>query len=150
MSAELNDRKRQEAIALLAQGTADELSKAVGEFGVAREATDVKRPEVSLVMVRGRIGGDGAAFNVGEATVVRAVVQCGGITGFGARLGRDVRAARDAAILDAVWQMDTLRAAVEASVLAPIRCRLAEARTAASRAVATSKVEFFTVAREAS
>lgn len=150
MSSQVDDRRRKEAISLLARGTAEELSKAVRQFALAHDVTDVKRPEVSLVMVRGRIGGDGAAFNVGEATVVRAVVQCGRMTGFAARLGRDVRAARDAAILDAIWQMDTMRAEVEASVLAPIRCRLTEARTAASKAVATSKVEFFTMAREAS
>ena len=33
------------------------------------------RAETGLVMLRGRIGGDGAPFNVGEATVTRAAVQ---------------------------------------------------------------------------
>ena len=36
---------------------------------------DLREPENGLVMVRGRIGGDGAPFNLGEATVSRAAVR---------------------------------------------------------------------------
>src|SRR5713226_8762821 len=35
----------------------------------------LREPENGLVMVRGRIGGDGAPFNLGEATVARAAVR---------------------------------------------------------------------------
>ena len=41
-------------------------------------------------MVRGRVGGDGAPFNLGEATVSRAAVRLStGEVGFGYTLGRD-------------------------------------------------------------
>ena len=36
---------------------------------------DLREPENGLVMVRGRVGGDGAPFNLGEATVSRAAVR---------------------------------------------------------------------------
>ena len=53
---------------------------------------DLREPENGLVMVRGRIGGDGAPFNLGEATVSRAAVRLStGEVGFGYTLGRDRR-----------------------------------------------------------
>ena len=51
---------------------------------------NLREPENGLVMVRGRIGGDGAPFNLGEATVSRAAVRLAtGEVGFGYTLGRD-------------------------------------------------------------
>ena len=35
----------------------------------------LRQPEIGAVMVRGRVGGTGAAFNLGEMTVTRASVQ---------------------------------------------------------------------------
>ncbi len=56
---------------------------------------DLREPENGLVMVRGRIGGDGAPFNLGEATVSRAAVRLAtGEVGFGYALGRDRRKAQ--------------------------------------------------------
>ncbi len=55
----------------------------------------LREPENGLVMVRGRIGGDGAPFNLGEATVARAAVRLStGEVGFGYTLGRDRQKAR--------------------------------------------------------
>ncbi len=63
-------------------------------------------------MLRGRIGGDGAPFNVGEATVTRAAVQlASGETGFGYVLGRDREKARLVALCDALWQIEAKRQA---------------------------------------
>src|SRR3982074_323537 len=51
---------------------------------------NLREPESGLVMVRGRIGGDGAPFNLGEATVSRAAVRLStGEVGLGYPLGRD-------------------------------------------------------------
>ena len=62
-------------------------------------------------MVRGRIGGDGAPFNVGEATVTRAAVRlASGEIGFGYVLGRDHEKARLIALCDALLQTDRYRA----------------------------------------
>lgn len=132
-------------MATVARATAAELA---GLDGIAGEGVVVLRaPEIGLVMVRGRIGGDGAPFNLGEATVTRAAVSLpGGEVGFGHVLGRDRDKARLAALADALWQAPATRTAVEA-LLAPVRARLdAEAARRRGCAAAT-KVDFFTMVR---
>lgn len=138
---------RQDAMALMARAEAGELEAVLAGFAPLPAASDLKPPEVGLVMLRGRTGGDGAPFNIGEATVSRAAVRLeGGASGFAYRLGRDVRAARAAAILDALWQDEARRAEVDAA-LAPVRARL-EAEAAQVRAeTAATKVDFFTLVR---
>ena len=83
------------------------------------------QPENGLVMVRGRIGGDGAPFNLGEATVSRAAVRLStGEIGFGYVLGRDREKARMIALCDAMVQSNEFADAVEAKVLAPLRAAM--------------------------
>jgi alpha-D-ribose 1-methylphosphonate 5-triphosphate synthase subunit PhnG len=99
-------------------------------------------------MVRGRMGGDGAPFNIGEATVTRAAVRLeSGETGFGYVLGRDVHKARLVAVCDALVQTADYRKVVERDVVAPIRERLDAAHERKAEQVAATKVEFFTLAR---
>ena len=62
-------------------------------------------------MLRGRIGGDGAPFNFGEATVSRCAVRLAtGETGFGYVLGRDHEKARLIALCDALDAARTMAA----------------------------------------
>jgi alpha-D-ribose 1-methylphosphonate 5-triphosphate synthase subunit PhnG len=137
-------------MAILSAATAEELREAVRRVGDLGIVDDLKKPETGLVMLRGRIGGDGAPFNIGEATVTRAVVRlCTGEIGYGVRLGRCAAAARDAAILDALWQSPRTRPQIEAAVLQPIADRLQVDREVRSRQAATTRVDFFTLAREA-
>jgi alpha-D-ribose 1-methylphosphonate 5-triphosphate synthase subunit PhnG len=97
-------------------------------------------------MARGRIGGTGAAFNVGEASVTRAAVRlASGEIGIAYQLGRDRQKARSAALLDALWQT-ARRPEVEAA-LAAVAERIAAERALKARRVAATKVEFFTMAR---
>ena len=76
--------------------------------GAAPPAFDwLRAPQIGLAMVRGRIGGTGDAFNVGEATVTRATLRlCGdgekGTIGVAYHLGRDKRRAEVAALADAL------------------------------------------------
>ena len=64
-------------------------------------------------------------FNLGEATVSRAVVELpSGERGYGHVLGRDVFHARAVAILDALWRREGARNIIETDVLAPIAKRL--------------------------
>ncbi|WP_280138924.1 phosphonate C-P lyase system protein PhnG [Methylobacterium sp. Leaf89] len=138
---------RQRAMARAGQASADELLAALARAGAAPEAEDLRAPETGLVMVRGRIGGDGRPFNAGETTVTRAAVRLpGGETGFAYHLGRDRARARLAAILDAHWQRPEARPALEAA-LAEIAGRRAEAAQRAARKAAATRVTFFTLAR---
>jgi alpha-D-ribose 1-methylphosphonate 5-triphosphate synthase subunit PhnG len=144
-----NDKRRM-AMAVLAAASAEELRGAVSRVADLGAVEDLKMPETGLVMLRGRIGGDGALFNIGEATVTRAVVRLNtGEIGYGVRLGRDAAAARDAAILDALWQSSRMRGHIEAAVLRPISERQRGGREARSRQAAATRVDFFTLAREA-
>ncbi|WP_026303978.1 phosphonate C-P lyase system protein PhnG [Kaistia granuli] len=123
-----------------------ELVQALAGLGDVPAATDLRGTEQGLVMLRGRMGGDGNPFNLGEATVTRAAIRLpDGRTGFAYQLGRDAAKARTAAILDALWQGPE-RAAVEAA-LAPIRDRIAGEAAAKARRVAATRVNFFTMVR---
>ncbi len=139
---------RRAAMRLLVEAGAGELSALLAGVGALPSHEDVRAPETGLVMVRGRIGGDGAAFNVGEATVSRAAVRLeSGEVGFGYVLGRDREKARLIALCDALMQCGRFRGAVETSVLTPLRERIeAERRTQAERTAAT-RVDFFTLVR---
>lgn len=138
---------RQAAMAICVEATLSELEQALASIGDYGAVADLRRPETGLVMVRGRIGGDGAPFNFGEATTTRAAVRIeSGHTGFAYRLGRDVAKARAAAILDALLQDPAHRATVERS-LQPIRLRLDAERRRRERQTAATRVNFFTMVR---
>jgi alpha-D-ribose 1-methylphosphonate 5-triphosphate synthase subunit PhnG len=135
-------------MALLAEAGTDELRAGVAAVGEFAGYAEIRPAETGLMMVRGRIGGDGAPFNVGEATVTRCAVQlAGGEIGHAYLLGRDHERARLAALCDALWQSEGFRDAVERHVLAPVRARReAEQARDAARTAAT-KVDFFTLVR---
>ena len=109
---------------------------------------DLREPENGLVMLRGRVGGDGAPFNLGEATVSRAAVRlASGEVGFGYTLGRDGEKARLIALCDALVQSRDFGAAVERDVIAPLRERLMVRRKQQAEETAATKVDFYTMVR---
>ena len=97
------DRKvaqRKAAMAVLAHATTAEIARCLDAVELPSHE-HLREPENGLVMVRGRIGGDGAPFNLGEATVSRAAVRlASGEVGFGYTLGRDGEKARLIALCD--------------------------------------------------
>jgi alpha-D-ribose 1-methylphosphonate 5-triphosphate synthase subunit PhnG len=139
---------RRAALAVLAQASTDEIAAGLAALGPAPPHDEVRPAETGLVMVRGRIGGDGAPFNLGEATVTRCAVQLAtGEIGFGYVLGRDREKARLAALTDALWQSAAHRGTVEASLLAPLRARQQARLARAREETAATKVDFFTLVR---
>ncbi|MEM8890980.1 MAG: phosphonate C-P lyase system protein PhnG [Bacteroidota bacterium] len=101
-------------MAVLARATGEELSKAWSDWPQRPDVSPVRGPETGLVMLRGRIGGGGAPFNFGEATVTRATVKLStGQVGHAYALGADADKVRHAAIFDALWQDEDVRPAVE-------------------------------------
>jgi alpha-D-ribose 1-methylphosphonate 5-triphosphate synthase subunit PhnG len=138
---------RRRAMALVARARHAELAP-IAERWPDHGARDLKPIESGLVMLRGRIGGDGAPFNLGEATMTRAVVELPtGERGFAHILGRDGEKARLAAIADALWQRESDRAEIEAAILAPIEARLAAEAAKARAETAATRVDFFTLVR---
>jgi alpha-D-ribose 1-methylphosphonate 5-triphosphate synthase subunit PhnG len=135
-------------MAALAQASAQEIADGLKAAAGPVDYVALRPVETGLVMVRGRIGGDGQPFNVGEATVTRAAVRiASGETGFAYLLGRDRDKALLAAICDAVWQNIAQRDAIERHVLVPIRARQAAERARKQAQTAATRVDFFTLAR---
>ncbi|MCA1404261.1 phosphonate C-P lyase system protein PhnG [Ensifer sp. IC3342] len=139
--------QRREGMRLLARATLAELVDAWEAIADRLDVAPVRGPETGLVMVRGRIGGGGDAFNLGEATVSRATVRlASGEIGHGQMLGTDKERARFAAIFDALFQTEKHRPAVEA-LHRQIAARIdAEDRRRAEETAAT-RVDFFTMVR---
>ena len=140
--------ERKALMATLAQASGDDIARLWDEAGLTSEAELLRGPETGLVTVRGRIGGGGAPFNVGEATVTRATVRLpSGQVGHSYMLGRDRKKARLAAIADALWQDPAQRQTVETALVAPLRVAQGEAREKRRAETAATKVDFFTMVR---
>jgi alpha-D-ribose 1-methylphosphonate 5-triphosphate synthase subunit PhnG len=138
---------RRAAMATLADARASEIAGGLAALGETAHV-ELRPVETGLVMLQGRIGGDGAAFNFGEATVTRAAVRIpSGEIGFSYVLGRDRDKARLAALCDALWQCPSTREPVENHVLAPIRARLDGERADQRAQTAATRVDFFTLVR---
>ena len=114
------------------------------------QATEAElRPvETGLVMLRGRMGGSGPAFNIGEATVTRATVRLDtGTVGFSYLLGRSHRRARLAALVDALGQDPAWREGLERNLVAPVEERQAATDARVRADTAATRVDFFTLVR---
>lgn len=143
-----NASERRAALARWSASTREELEHALGELDALPEAEDLRPAETGLVMARGRIGGGGAAFNVGDVALSRATVRLPtGEIGFGHVLGTDRAHARLCAICDALWQKPGTHADALAVLLERIGRRVARARAAEAEAAAATRVEFFTMTR---
>ena len=139
--------QRQAAMAVLAHSDAADIAYRLGAIAVPAHE-DLREAENGLVMLRGRIGGDGAPFNLGEATVSRAAVRlASGEVGFGYTLGRDRDKARMIALCDALVQSDQFSDAVEVNVLAPLRAAMIAERRRKARETAATRVDFYTLVR---
>ncbi|HZR72394.1 phosphonate C-P lyase system protein PhnG [Bradyrhizobium sp.] len=139
--------RRKAAMAVLAHAAAAEIRACLE--GVALPAYEkLREAESGLVMVRGRVGGDGAPFNLGEATVSRAAVRLAtGEVGFGYALGRDSEKALMIALCDALVQSSELAEVVEDRVIAPLRAALTADRQQQAARTAATKVDFYTMVR---
>src|ERR1700741_3216185 len=113
--------RRKAAMAVLAHADAADIAACLDALALPAHE-NLREAENGLVMVRGRIGGDGAPFNLGEATVSRAARGVsGGQGGFGYVFGRDRDKARLIALCDALVQSETFAGDVESKVIAPLR-----------------------------
>ncbi|KQV31947.1 phosphonate C-P lyase system protein PhnG [Rhizobium sp. Root1203] len=133
---------------LLARAERRELEAAWEALADKPVVQPVRGPETGLVMVRGRMGGGGAPFNLGEVTVTRATVRlASGTVGHAQALGTDREKARLSAIFDALWQEAETQAFIEQTLLTPIAARISEADRRKADETAATRVDFFTMVR---
>ena len=139
---------RQAWLATLARASVAQLESSIPQTVDLPGIQHVRPPEVGMVMLRGRVGGTGNPFNLGEASVVRCAVRLGdGPLGVGYVLGRNKRQAELVALFDALLQDPQHHDRLHGQLIAPLATAQAEARSQQQRAVADSKVEFFTFVR---
>lgn len=143
---------RRQALGVLARAAPAELTACWAAYAAAAGGepafTPLRGPETGLTMIRGRIGGSGRAFNIGETTITRCTLRTGaGRTGTAYVLGREKRQAEIAALVDALLQDPDTRAGVQAQVVAPLAAAQARAAREQAADTAATKVEFFTLVR---
>ncbi|MQQ09212.1 phosphonate C-P lyase system protein PhnG [Epibacterium sp. SM1979] len=132
---------------LLAKASPQRLQELWAAYDVDPAFTWLRPPEIGGVMVRGRMGGTGAPFNLGEMTVTRCALSLeDGTVGHGYVQGRDKVHAETAAKIDALMQGEAADA-IEAAVLTPLRTEDSQARMDRAAKAAATKVDFFTLAR---
>ncbi|MBR1217542.1 phosphonate C-P lyase system protein PhnG [Bradyrhizobium sp. U87765 SZCCT0131] len=134
-------------MAVLAHSDVDAIAQKLAPLALPAYE-NLREAENGLVMMRGRVGGDGAPFNLGEATVSRAAVRLPtGEVGFGYVLGRDRRKAELIALCDALVQSGAHGEAVERDIIAPLRAQMLEARRDRAAETAATRVDFYTMVR---
>ncbi len=108
----------------------------------------VRPTDTGLIMVRGKVGGDGARFNLGELPLTRAALRIdGGQVGIGYVAGRNSDHAELAALADAMVQSETWGGVLEEKVLVPLADAVRDKKTENGRKAAATKVDFFTMVR---
>ena len=141
-------RRAKRASDLIARATRGELTTFLNALPAVPATTPLRGPETGLVMVRGRIGGGGAAFNLGEVTVSRASIRlASGTVGHAQSLGTDREKARLGAIIHALWQEPETTERIESVLLEPIEQRIAQEQQRKREETAATRVDFFTMAR---
>jgi alpha-D-ribose 1-methylphosphonate 5-triphosphate synthase subunit PhnG len=139
--------RRKAAMAVLAHADAANIASCLEAVALPPHE-NLRDAENVLVMVRGRIGGDGAPFNLGEATITRAAVRLSsGEVGFGYTLGRDREKAQMIALCDALVQSRQHADSVEAKVIAPLRAAISARHAQSAAETAATRVDFYTMVR---
>ena len=140
-------RERQRWLSILAKSKRSVIEEALGNHPLPD--MEMLRPaEIGLVMVRGRAGGNGQRFNLGEMPVTRCSVKsAAGHVGHGYVQGRDKQHAELAAKLDAALQEAGRRPALMEAVIEPLAAALVGEKKAIEAKAAATKVDFFTMVR---
>ena len=142
---------REKALSILARSREDDLLSCWHETFRDAQNLDqqlewLRRPEIGTVMARGRMGGTGDAFNLGEITVTRCSIRLGEAVGHGYVQGRSKEKARVAALCDALLQGEAA-GQVEAGILQPLAEAQEQQQAKVRAKAAATKVDFFTLVR---
>lgn len=134
-------------LSLLAKAPAADVARLWDGLNIEPAHNVLRAPEVGGVMVRGRAGATGAAFNLGEMTTARCSVQLtAGPVGHGYVQGRDKTKALQVALIDALMQSDQADM-IKAAILDPLQAERAARKSARAAKAAATKVDFFTMVR---
>ncbi|MBI1356972.1 MAG: phosphonate C-P lyase system protein PhnG [Acidobacteria bacterium] len=145
MPLEATQQQRRRWMSALAKAPETDLRQAWQALRLQPAYQVLRKPEIGLTMVRGRAGGDGAPFHLGEMTVTRCSVALDdGTVGHAYVSGRRPWHAETAAVCDALLQSspDLIGPLIE-----PLEKAQAERRRAARAKAEATRAEFFTMVR---
>ncbi len=138
---------RKACMGLLAKAPEGQVATLLDASCKRPDHTWLRPPEIGSVMVRGRAGGTGAPFNLGEMTVTRCALRLScGTVGHGYIQGRRKADAEVAALVDAMMQTPQADR-VRTHVLTPLADARDAARATRAAKAAATKVDFFTMVR---
>ncbi len=137
---------RRKRMAALALADADQLAQGLAALGPWPSYTLPRPPEAGLIMVRGRFGNTGSAFNLGEMLVTRCAVSLEGRLGQAWVPGWDFKKAELAALGDALGQIEAYAGRLE-PLLAELEADRLRRRRAAEAETGATRVQFLTMVR---
>ena len=144
ISAPDNTATRQHWMSVLARASATAIESGLTRAGGLPSWQRLRGPEIGLVMVRGRAGGSGSPFNLGEMTVTRCTVRLdSGLAGHAYVSGRDERQAELAAVADALLQDPARHARLREMLIEPLADAQRNQRLDRAEKAAATRVEFF-------
>ncbi|MEL7333934.1 MAG: phosphonate C-P lyase system protein PhnG [Cyanobacteria bacterium J06560_2] len=149
---EKQQTERQKWMATLAKAPVQELETLFAQVKPVPDYRFLRSPETGLTMVRGRAGGVGQVFNLGEMSLTRCVVQLFAgaaepIAGFGYVGGRSHRHAELAALCDGLLQHAEWHQEIAQKVVEPLRAIALKKKAQQQQQTAATKVDFFTMLR---
>jgi len=137
---------RRHWMSVLARADDTAIEEGLAACGDIPVYTRMRGPECGLVMVRGRAGGGGDPFNLGEMSVTRCTVRTdSGLVGHAYLAGRHERRAELAALADALLQDPARAPALHAAMIEPLARQQQARRSSTAAKAAATKVEFFTM-----
>jgi alpha-D-ribose 1-methylphosphonate 5-triphosphate synthase subunit PhnG len=150
-AADAGIARRRRWLAILARASREELERIAHSLPPQPAWQWMRRPETGLAMLRGRAGGSGARFNLGEASITRCALRTASArTGVAYVLGRDHRRAELAALFDALLQEEAAGNSASHLVEQAVE-QLAETqssrRDVSGRKAAATRVDFYTLVR---
>jgi len=147
-TAPVETAARQHWMAVLARADSAQLDTRWQALNLQPEYQFIRQPEIGLTMLRGRVGGSGNPFNMGEMTLTRCALRLScGTLGVAYIAGRDKQHALTAALVDALLQDGSHHDRLQAELIEPLdeihkkNCAERDAKTRATQ------VQFFTMVR---
>lgn len=148
MESNLDIDNRRHWMSALAKAPEADLEKAWAEMAPQPEYRLLRSPETGLVLVRGRAGGTGAPFHLGEIAVTRCtLVTEKGYLGTAYILGRAHRHAELAAVFDALIQDEEFASGILERVVEPLEEEYKARAEQEHRKTKQTQVDFFTMVR---
>lgn len=147
-STDADTKQRQQLLAVLSKCSSKDIKALWQPLNLTPNYQLLKSPEIGMVMVKAKTGGNGSPFNMGEMTVTRTVLRLdSNQMGYGYIAGRDKDKSLLIAMIDACYQVADWQSEINQKVLEPLQAQHNQAYQAHAQQVEKTKVNFFTMVR---